>query len=115
MRARRTKAPHPGWACCDLTQDLAGWLNREHARVAIQRRWVRVLHARGHRLNGASITALIAGDRDLHDRLDNERRHAHGRANGIAQSMLIREGHADQVEAAHQWRLIANSEESHHA
>lgn len=95
---------HPGSACCDVTQDLAGWLVRERARVARNYRWARVLHARGRRLKEASIRATVAGDASRAAALDAQSRTAHGFANSYAQRAMIREGHVDRVEAGHLWR-----------
>lgn len=99
------KIPHPGWACCDPEQDLQGWLDHERARIAIQRRWARVLHTRGRRLDRLSLTALLAGDAARAERLSAASRAAHGRANARGQDALVRAGHADRVEEAHAFRL----------
>lgn len=106
MTARRpATVPHPGMACCDPTQDLAGWITRERARINRNYRWTRVLHQRGRRLDRASLRALVAGDQKRAEQLAAESRRAHGRANCYAQSALMAEGHVDRVEAAHAYRL----------
>lgn len=96
-----TPVMHPGWACCDPNQDLAGWIVRQRARIERDGRWVAVLHQRGRRLNAASIGAYLADDHRRGQQLDADRREAHGRANAIGQRMLILAGHVDRVEAAH--------------
>jgi hypothetical protein len=104
---RKQRVPHPGWACCDPEQDLAGWVARERVTIARMRRWCRVWHARGRRLNSASIRALVTGDRAEAERLQGLCRLAHGNGNAYGQELMMREGHVDRVEAAHQFRLGA--------
>lgn len=109
MTTRTIKRPkrvmHPGSACCDLTQDLAGWIERETARINRMRRWCRVWHQRGRRLRAASIRAAVRSDSALADRLAGESVYAHGMGNAHGQSIGIREGHLERVIEAHQWRL----------
>jgi len=97
--------PHPGSPCCDPAQDLAGWIAAQRSRSARDRRWVRVLHGRGHRLDRLAVQAYAAGDNDAGADLDAAHRAAHGRANGYAQQALMRDAHTDRVEAAHPHRL----------
>lgn len=47
--AAPTRAPHPGSACCDPTQDLPGWIRAQRARIARDWRWSRIWRARGNR------------------------------------------------------------------
>lgn len=101
----KTTVPHPGSACCDPTQDLAGWLAAERARIARNWRWTTVLHQRGRRLRDAATRAITAGDHRRGVLLDGASRGAHGLANAYAQDALIRSGDADRIEAAHQYRL----------
>lgn len=96
---------HPGWACCDPTQDLAGWIVRQRARVDLWGRWVRVLHQRGDRLRRAGTGAYLGGNVTFGQALDLASIGAHGRANAIAQRALIVAGHVDRVEEAHRGRL----------
>lgn len=100
-----TATQHPGSACCDPAQDLAGWIARQRARIAIDHRWARVLSMRGRRLRRASIAAQVRGDRDRSERSDREALMCSGRAMAIYQSTLISEGQVDRVEEAHRWRL----------
>lgn len=101
------RVPHPGSACCDPTQDLAGWITAQRARSERDWRWVRVLHQRGDRLRKAATRALIRDDLPSGQRLDAASINAHGRANAYAQRALVRDGHLDRVEQAHQHRLNA--------
>lgn len=101
----KNKVPHPGWACCDLNQDLQAWLNREQAAVAIKYRWCAVLHTRGKRLDNQALTELIEGNHSRHNELSTASRNAHGRANAYGQNAMIRNGHAERVRDAHKWRL----------
>lgn len=102
---REAVVEHPGWACCDPGQDLAGWIARERARLETARRWVRVLHQRGRRLDALAVAAYLAGDHAAGQHLDARCREAHGRANAVAQRALMTEGHLDRVEAAHPHRM----------
>lgn len=101
---------HPGSACCDPTQDLAGWIARQRARMERDGRWVQVLHQRGQRLRAEATKAYVAGDVDTGQALDLTSVTAHGQANAIAQRMLILAGHVDRVEAAHRDRLQTPTE-----
>lgn len=103
--AAPTRVPHPGSACCDLTQDLAGWIRQQRARIARDWRWSRAWRARGDRLDRASIRAYASGDDTTGRAHQLDSITAHGRANAHAQTALTRAGHVDRVEAAHQWRL----------
>jgi hypothetical protein len=96
---------HPGSACCDLTQDLAGWIERQRARFAIEHRWARVLSKRGQRLRREAIKAQVRGNAGRSNALDDEAMVCSSRAMVIYQSVLMNEGHVDRVEAGHQWRL----------
>lgn len=102
--------PHPGWECCDPTKDLRGWIDRERVRVAVLRRWARVLHARGQRLDRASLTEVIAGNHGLAAALAAESRAAHALANAHGQDAMVREGHVGRVEEAHSFRLVRDRE-----
>lgn len=104
MSARRSSR-HPGWTCCDLSQDLAGWIARQRAAFANVRLRAGVLHAEGARLNVESIRATVEGNRDRATEAAARCHVAHGAANAVMQSVLVREGHVDRVEAAHAWRL----------
>jgi hypothetical protein len=99
------RPPHPGWACCDLSQDLAGWLDREAGRAAD-------LRERARDIRAAAIEADRRALRALSIEAENERRTLHGEANALAQSAMIIEGHAERVRAAHLWRLDVEGRES---
>jgi hypothetical protein len=100
-----TKVPHPGSACCDPNQDLAGWIAAQRARSERDWRWVKVLHQRGKRLRDTATRALTAGDCRTGQRLDAASVNAYSHGNAIAQSALMRDGNVDRIEAAHQYRL----------
>ena len=102
---KKSKVLHPGWGCCDLSQDLQGWLDREQAAVNILRRWCAVLHARGRRLDNLALNNLIEGNQAQYYKLQTECITAHGQANAYGQEALIRIGHVDRVREAHLWRL----------
>ena len=99
------RVPHPGSACCDLTQDLAGWITIQRARIARDRRWSHVWRQRGDRLRRQATRAWARSDHNTGRQLDDACRAACGTANAWAQRALIAEGHVDRVEVAHQWRL----------
>ncbi|MFI2663230.1 hypothetical protein [Micromonospora carbonacea] len=107
--AASTSVPHPGSACCDPNQDLAGWIQLQRARIERDRRWIRVLHQRGRRLRKAATRALTNSDTNTSRALDGASVDAHGLANALAQDMLIREGEVERIEAAHQYRLQATN------
>lgn len=91
------RPPHPGWACCDLAQDLSGWLDREAGRAAELRERARTVRAAAVEADQRALLALSV-------EAENERRTLHGEANALAQSAMIIEGHAERVRAAHLWR-----------
>lgn len=103
--AATVKVPHPGSACCDPTQDLAGWIAAQRSRSERDWRWVRVLHQRGKRLRDTATRALVAGDHRAGQRIDAASISAYGHGNAIAQRALIRDGDVDRIEQAHQYRL----------
>lgn len=109
------KPPHPGSACCDLTQDLAGWIQQQRARIARDWRWFRAWRQRGTRLDRASVAAYVAQDDDTGRALRLAAITACGNANAWAQKALIREGDVDRIEAAHAWRLQPTLTEATHA
>jgi len=99
------KAQHPGWACCDLSQDLAGWIAKERAALADARLMAAGWHVEGAVMHAESARLAGTGDHDGAIEAAARSRAAHGRANAIMQSVRIREGHVDRVETAHAWRL----------
>ncbi|WP_229398111.1 hypothetical protein [Micromonospora okii] len=104
-RRRPRAVPHPGSACCDPAQDLAGWITRETARLDVADRWARVLSRRGQRLRRAGTSALSRGDRERAAQLDAEALSCSGRAMAIWQTSQMHRGHVERVAEAHAWRL----------
>jgi hypothetical protein len=104
---RKTRVPHPGWACCDLEQDLAAWIARQRALCDAKRAQARPYRRAGERAKRLAIAKDVADRYDWRSqmRLTQLEQHFHGIANGIMQSVLITEGHVERVEAAHAWRL----------
>lgn len=92
---RPRKVPHPGWACCDLTQDLRGWLVLEYGRAE-------GLYALGReaRAQAEAIPKAAAWEPS-----EGRRIALHGTANAHNQMAGMIRAHAARVEAAHQWRL----------
>lgn len=91
---RQKRPPHPGWACCDLAQDLRGWLVREYGRAE-------GLYALGReaRAEAEGIPKAAAWEP-----AEGRRIAAHGTANAYNQRAGMIRAHAARVEAAHQWR-----------
>lgn len=109
MTARRPRrVAHPGSACCDLTQDLAGWIARETVRLDVADRWARVLSRRGQRLRRLGTSAVARGDRERAERIDAEALSCSGRAMAIWQSSQLQRGHVERVAEAHAWRLTSS-------
>ena len=96
--------PHPGHACCDLTQDLPGWITRQRQRLNTQLRWARVLSQRGQRLRREAITAQVRGNTTRATDLDIEAIRCCGQAWVIHQSAAGWLAHLDRLAASHQWR-----------
>lgn len=96
------KVPHPGWGCCDLSQDLKGWLVLEYGRAA----GLRAL-AREERQRGDAVDALWRQTSDWREMmpLDRQRLAHYGTANAYGQRAMMIQAHAERVEAAHQRRL----------
>ncbi|MFI6228589.1 hypothetical protein ACIBCR_14910 [Micromonospora echinospora] len=105
LPAAPATVPHPGSACCDPTQDLAGWIQAQRARSERDWRWVTVLHQRGRRLRAIAGRAWTRSDHETGRLYDKASAYCHLRANCIAQEALIRTGDVDRIEQAHQYRL----------
>lgn len=107
------KIQHPGMACCDLEQDLPGWLARQRGIVEALRTEARVWR---HKAEHADAKALAAAAEQHGTTAQHEaelyRQANHGMANAYAQRALIMEGHLDRVEAAHQWRPDMQAKET---
>lgn len=101
----RTRVQHPGWACCDLEQDLAGWLARQRVLVAGLREVARDHRDRGRQFRELELKTLTAEGPKAAYHWQLLCIEAHGVANAYAQDALIVEGHLDRVEEAHAWRL----------
>ena len=101
------KVPHPGSACCDLDQDLAGWLTRETERASAQRAQATEVRAQANAADQRALDLAVSGSADwkTQTEAENARRVLHGEANALMQSVMITEGHAERVRAAHTWRL----------
>jgi hypothetical protein len=99
------RVPHPGSACCDPTQDLAGWIATQRARIARDRRWARAWRTRGDRLRREGTRAWAASAHTTGRDLDAASVTAHGTANAWAQRALMRAGDVDRIETAHAYRL----------
>jgi hypothetical protein len=105
--SRKARVPHPGWACCDPEQDLAGWIARQRDLCNAQRGWARPYRQAGERAKRLAVAKCVAGRYDWRSqmRLTQLEQRFHGIANSIMQSVLIAEGHVERVAAAHTWRL----------
>lgn len=103
----KARVSHPGWACCDLEQDLAAWIARQRALCNARRAQARPYRRTGERAKRLAVAKCVAGRYDWRSqmRLTQLEQRFHGIANSIMQSVLIAEGHVDRVEAAHNWRL----------
>lgn len=95
------RVPHPGYGCCDLGQDLRGWLVLEYGRAAGQRALAREERARGDEAD--ALWRKATGWREMAP-LDRERLNHYGTANAYGQRAMNIQAHAEHVEAAHQWR-----------
>jgi hypothetical protein len=103
--SRRKGPPHPGMACCDLTQDLRGWLVLEYGKAAGLRALAAEARALGRDADARSLRAAVESQGwRVQVALSNERQAHHGLANAYAQRAMCIEAHAARVEAAHQWR-----------
>lgn len=101
----RPVVPHPGSACCDPTQDLAGWLDAQRKRATIYWRWSRMWRQRAGRINREARRALVSGDRARFQQLDAAARATYGMANVNAQHALLIDGEVERIAEAHTWRL----------
>lgn len=106
MTARKVRVPHPGYPCCDLAQDLAGWLAAEREKVAGARAKAREWRALGEKADAEALRCTVeSADWRVQLAAEQARQYYHGEANAHAQHALIIEGQANRVEAAHAWRL----------
>lgn len=106
---KATKVPHPGSACCDPNQDLAGWVAQETIRLDRADRWARVLSQKGQRLRRAATMALAQCRHARSADLDAESMVLCSTAMAIWQSNLARRGDLDRVVEAHEFRLAVRS------
>ncbi len=105
-RRKQQRVPHPGWACCNPEQDLAGWIAAQRARVADLQRQAAETRARAELAEANLLNAVAVGvPWQIRDEFERRRQTLHGEANAYAQDALMLAGRLDRVEAAHAYRL----------
>lgn len=95
--------PHPGHACCDPTQDLAGWLAAERQAVDDLFGAARAHRAKAEQSRAARLRADVGSE--AYRESDEACRGESLLANVVAQEAWRRFDRAGKVEAAHQFRL----------
>lgn len=100
---------HPGSACCDPTQDLAGWIAEQTRQLDVADRWARVYSKRGRRLRREATKALTRGNATLSRELDDQSYLYCRAAWSIHTPASVRRGDVERITAAHRERLEAEA------
>lgn len=100
---------HPGSACCDPAQDLAGWITEQTRQLNIMDRWARVCSKRGQRLRREATKALARGNPALSEELDSQSYLYCRAAWSIHTPAAVRRGDVERITAAHRERLEAEA------